>query len=85
MQKYEEDLNQLERSRLAEYEGKLDQRKKECEEEFRSAFLSKMKENIEMARRTFDELNKVLKGIDYNGVFYRFLYSADKNKNVCTI
>lgn len=80
MQKYEEDLNQLERSRLAEYEGKLDQRKKECEEEFRSAFLSKMKENIEMARRTFDELNKVLKGIDYNGVFYRFLYSADKNK-----
>lgn len=80
MQKYEEDLDQLERSRLAEYEGKLDQRKKECEEEFRSSFLSKMKENIEMARRTFDELNKVLKGIDYNGVFYRFLYSADKNK-----
>ena len=80
MQKYEEDLDQLERSRLAEYEGKLDQRKKECEEEFRSSFLSKMKENIEMARRTFDELNKVLKGIDYNGVVYRFLYSADKNK-----
>lgn len=33
-----------------------------------------------MEYRTFDELNKVLKGIDYNGVFYRFLYSADKNK-----
>ena len=80
MQKYEEYLDILVRSKLAEYEGKLDQRKKECEEEFRSAFLSKMKENIEMARRTFDELNKVLKGIDYNGVFYRFLYSADKNK-----
>ena len=80
MQKYEDYLDILVRSKLAEYEGKLDQRKKECEEEFRSAFLSKMKENIEMARRTFDELNKVLKGIDYNGVFYRFLYSADKNK-----
>ena len=80
MQKYEEQLDLLVRSRLAEYEGKLDRRKKECEEEFRSAFLSKMKENIEMARRTFDDLNKVLKGIDYNGVFYRFLYSANKNK-----
>ncbi len=80
MQKYEEQLDLLVRSRLAEYEGKLDKRKKECEEEFRSAFLSKMKENIEMARRTFEDLNRVLKEIDYNGVFYRFLYSANKGK-----
>ena len=80
MQKYEEYLDMLVRSKLAEYEGKLDGRKKECEEEFRSSFLSKMKENIEMARITFDKLNKVLKDIDYNGVYYRFLYSAEKSK-----
>lgn len=77
---YCERLNILEKSKLVEYEGKLIIRREECEEEFKTSFLAKMKENIELAQMDFKELNKKLALIDYNGTKYQFKISACRDK-----
>lgn len=80
MHQYSERLYILEKSKLVEYEGKLITRREECEEEFKTSFLAKMKENIELAQMDFKELNKKLALIDYNGTRYQFKISASKDK-----
>ncbi len=65
---------------LVKYEEKLKTAKKECEEIFRSDFLSKMKEHIEAARNEFRNLNKALDNIYYGDDSYHFKITFDRQK-----
>ena len=65
---------------VVRYEEKLKQAKEDCEEIFRSDFLSKMKEHIENARTEFKNLNKSLDNIYYGDDSYHFKITFDKKK-----
>lgn len=77
---YREALQKLRGVEIVRYEEKLKLAKEDCEQIFRSDFLSKMKENIESARNEFRSLNKALDSIYYGDDSYRFKISFDKNK-----
>ncbi|MBD5494893.1 MAG: cell division protein MukB [Lachnospiraceae bacterium] len=77
---YREALQKLKGVEIVRYEEKLKLAKEDCEQIFRSDFLSKMKENIESARNEFRSLNKALDSIYYGDDSYRFKISFDKNK-----
>lgn len=77
---YREALQKLKGVEIVRYEEKLKLAKEDCEQIFRSDFLSKMKENIESARNEFRSLNKALDSIYYGDDSYRFKISFNKNK-----
>lgn len=77
---YREALQKLKSVEIVRYEEKLRDAKEDCEQIFRSDFLSKMKENIESARNEFRSLNKALDNIYYGDDSYRFKISFDKYK-----
>lgn len=77
---YREAHHKLKSVEIVRYEEKLMRAKEDCEQIFRSDFLSKMKENIENARNEFRSLNKALDSIYYGDDSYRFKISFDKNK-----
>lgn len=77
---YREAHHKLKSVEIVRYEEKLMRAKEDCEQIFRSDFLSKMKENIESARNEFRSLNKALDSIYYGDDSYRFKISFDKNK-----
>lgn len=80
MAEYREARQKLQAVDIIHYEEKLKSAKEDCEEIFRSDFLSKMKEHIEAARNEFRSLNKALNNIYYGDDNYRFKISFDKNK-----
>ena len=65
---------------IVRYEEKLKSAREDCEQIFRSDFLSKMKENIESAKNEFRSLNRALDSIYYGDDSYRFKISFDKRK-----
>lgn len=65
---------------MIRYEEKLRQAKEDCEQIFKSDFLSKMKELIENAKAEFKSLNKALNNIYYGDDSYHFIISFDKKK-----
>lgn len=77
---YREALQKLRGVEIVRYEEKLKTAKEDCEQIFRSDFLSKMKENIESARNEFRSLNRALDSIYYGDDSYRFKISFDKRK-----
>ena len=77
---YREALQKLKGVEIVRYEEKLKLAREDCEQIFRSDFLSRMKENIESAKNEFRSLNKALDGIYYGDDSYRFKISFDKNK-----
>ena len=77
---YREALQKLKSVEIVRYEEKLKAAREDCEQIFRSDFLSRMKENIESARNEFRSLNKALDSIYYGDDSYRFKISFDKNK-----
>lgn len=77
---YREALQKLRGVEIVRHEEKLKTAKEDCEQIFRSDFLSKMKENIESARNEFRSLNKALDNIYYGDDSYRFKISFDKRK-----
>ena len=77
---YREALQKLKSVEIVRFEEKLKLAREDCEEIFRSDFLSRMKENIESARNEFRSLNKALDSIYYGDDSYRFKISFDKNK-----
>ena len=70
----------LEAVELVKYEDRLKKAKEDCEQVFRSEFLSKMKENIESAKKEFRDLNKALRNIYYGDDSYFFRITHDKKK-----
>ncbi len=77
---YREALQKLKGVEIVRYEEKLMAAKEDCEQIFRSDFLSKMKENIEGAKNEFRSLNKALYSIYYGDDSYRFKITFDKRK-----
>jgi len=65
---------------IIKYDEKLRQAKDDCEQIFKSDFLSKMKELIESAKNEFRNLNKALNNIYYGEDSYHFTISFDKKK-----
>ena len=80
MTEYREALQKLKSVEIVRYEEKLKSAKDDCEQIFRSDFLSKMKEHIEAARNEFRSLNKALDSIYYGDDSYRFKITFDKKK-----
>lgn len=80
MAEYREARQKLQSVDIIRYEEKLKSAKEDCEEIFRSDFLSRMKEHIEAARNEFRSLNKALGNIYYGDDNYHFKISFDKNK-----
>lgn len=77
---YREAQQKLKGVEIVRYEEKLKRAREDCEQIFRSDFLSKMKENIESAKNEFRSLNKALDSIYYGDDSYRFKISFDKKK-----
>lgn len=80
MAEYREARQKLQSVDIIHYEEKLKSAKEDCEEIFRSDFLSRMKEHIEAARNEFRSLNKALSNIYYGDDNYHFKISFDKSK-----
>ena len=80
MGEYRRAQQKLKSVELIRYEEKLKQAKEDCEEIFKSDFLSKMKEHIENARTEFRNLNKSLDSIYYGDDSYYFKIGFDKKK-----
>lgn len=77
---YREAEKKLKTVEMIRYEENLKKAKEDCEEIFKSDFLSKMKENIENARLEFKNLNKALDSIYYGEDSYHFKISFEKKK-----
>lgn len=80
MSEYREAASKLKSVEMIKYEEKLRQAKDDCEQIFKSDFLSKMKELIENAKTEFKNLNKALDNIYYGDDSYHFVISFDKKK-----
>lgn len=80
MAEYRQAYQKLKTIEMIRYEERLKSAKENCEEIFKSDFLSKMKEHIETARNEFKSLNKALNQIYYGDDSYRFKISFDKKK-----
>lgn len=80
MAEYREAAGKLRTVEMIRYEEKLRQAKTDCEQIFKSDFLSKMKELIENARIEFRNLNKALDSIYYGDDSYHFKIGFDKKK-----
>ena len=80
MSEYREAAARLKSVEMIKYEEKLRQAKDDCEQIFKSDFLSKMKELIENAKTEFRNLNKALDNIYYGDDSYRFEIGFDKKK-----
>jgi uncharacterized protein YPO0396 len=76
-----QEYKKLVESELPAYEEKINQAKKEAEEEFKEHFIYKLRENIQNARNEFDFLNEALKDISFGGDKYRFLvYPSERHR-----
>lgn len=80
MTEYREAAVKLRSVEMIRYEEKLRQAKDDCEQIFKSDFLSKMKELIENAKIEFRNLNKALDSIYYGDDSYHFKLGFDKKK-----
>ena len=77
---YREAAAKLRTVEKVKYEEKLKKAMEDCEEIFRSDFLSRMKEYIEAARKEFRDLNRALENIYYGEDSYHFKIMPDKKK-----
>lgn len=77
---YREAMQKLKNVEIVRCEERLKLAKEDCEQIFRSDFLSKMKENIESAKNEFRSLNKALNDIYYGDDSYHFKIGFDKKK-----
>ncbi len=80
MSDYRDAYDNLKKVEIVRYEEKLAKAKEDCEQIFRSDFLSKMKEHIENARMEFKNLNKALDSIYYGDDSYHFNITYEKSK-----
>lgn len=77
---YNDEYTALSKHDLIQCEEKLEDARNDCEVEFRENFLSKMRENIDIAKDIFIGLNKSLKDIKYGQDSYRFILKSNPLK-----
>lgn len=73
-----DELDNLVKSKVIEYEEQVKASKKNAEEEFREHFLSKIQENINIAKAEFKGLNKGLKDVKFGNEEYEFKIGKSK-------
>ena len=73
-----DELDILEKSKVIEYEEQVKTSRKNAEEEFKEHFLSKIQENINIAKTEFKGLNNGLKGVEFGSEEYEFKIGKSK-------
>lgn len=73
-----EELSILQKSKIVEYEENVKNAKRNAEEEFKEHFLSKIQENISVARREIKSLNSGLKNVAFGNEHYEFKVGKSK-------
>lgn len=73
------ELEKLKKSTIIEYEDNVKEARERAESEFREHFISKINENITVARKEFRELNKALQGVKFGNEEYEFKIEKSKN------
>lgn len=73
-----DELDNLVKSKVIEYEEQVKTSRKNAEEEFKEHFLSKIQENINTAKSEFKGLNKGLKDVKFGNEEYEFKIGKSK-------
>lgn len=73
-----DELDNLVKSKVIEYEEQVKASRKNAEEEFKEHFLSKIQENINTAKSEFKGLNKGLKDVKFGNEEYEFKIGKSK-------
>ncbi len=76
------ELEKLRKSTIIEYEDNVNKAKERAELEFREHFISKINENITVARKEFKELNRALQGVKFGNEEYEFKVEKSKDAKV---
>ena len=71
-------LDVLEKSKVVEYEENVKSAKKNAEEEFKEHFISRIQENITIAKREIKSLNNGLKNVPFGNENYEFKYGRSR-------
>ena len=74
------EVEKLRKSTIIEYEDNVKEAKERAELEFREHFISKINENITVAKKEFRELNRALYGVSFGSEEYEF--KIEKSKDV---
>lgn len=76
------ELEKLRKSTIIEYEDNVKKAKERAELEFREHFISKINENITVAKKEFKELNRALQGVKFGNEEYEFKIEKSKDAKV---
>lgn len=74
---YDQWYETIEHLNIPDYQLKVEAARKDSEEEFKSHFIFKLREAIEMARREFQQLNHALKNFPFSDDKYHFEVAAN--------
>ncbi|KGM92847.1 hypothetical protein Z968_13005 [Clostridium novyi A str. 4552] len=76
------ELEKLRKSTIIEYEDNVKKAKERAELEFREHFISKINENITVAKKEFKQLNRALQGVKFGNEEYEFKIEKSKDAKV---
>ncbi|MCY6354991.1 ATP-binding protein [Clostridium sp. ZS2-4] len=77
-----DELEKLRKSTIIEYEDNVKKAKERAELEFREHFISKINENITIAKKEFRDLNRALQGVKFGNEEYEFKIEKSKDAKV---
>ena len=72
-QKFDQELDRLEKIQLQEYESKIEKAKEKANETFRYDFIGKMRNKLQTVKRQIKELNDALKNVSFGKDQYEFI------------
>lgn len=75
-------FNSLTRIELERHKNSLHEAKERCKERFRKEVLFRMKADIEKAKRSFKEINRVMENLSYGEEKYRFEIDSSSDKDL---
>lgn len=75
---YDQMYETIENLNIPEYQAKVEAARMESEEQFKSHFIFKLREAIEMARREFEQLNYALRNFPFSDDRYHFEVRASE-------
>lgn len=76
------ELEKLRKSTIIEYKDNVKKAKERAELEFREHFISKINENITIAKKEFKDLNRALQGVKFGNEEYEFKIEKSKDARV---
>ncbi len=76
---FDEELNDLRGTHLADYEAKIKDAGEKAQKQFQEDFISKLKHNIDTVKGQIEELNDALKNVAFGRESYRFEIKPNPN------